>query len=159
MTNHIPVSEHHFFQILRVFFKQKQLFPIVETYFSIFFTWLVQTDFLPNGNSIFGESYFTASRNHYWNKEETVLRVRAHCCYWTTDFLGNGNHFFLHFSETLARDSLFSVQWKCIFQRNPSFRLVEAVLFCFQAFPTSENRHLNYWKPFFKERLCFTKRN
>ena len=87
----------------------------------------MQTDFLPSGNSIFSECYFTASRNHYWNKEKTVLRLRAHCCYWTTDFLANGNHFVLHFSATLARDNLFSVQWKCIFQRNPSFRLVEEV--------------------------------
>ena len=123
MTNHIPVSGHQFFQFFRYFLKQKQLFRIVETYFSIFLTWPVQTDFLPSRNSIFGGCYFTASRNHYWNKEKTVLRVRAHCCYWTTDFLANGIHFFLHVSETLARDSLFSVQWKCIFQRNPSFRL------------------------------------
>ena len=95
--------------IFRHFLKWKYLFRIVETHFSIFFTWLVQTDFLPSGNSIFGECYFTASRNHYWNKEKTVLRVRAHCCYCTTDFLANGNHFFLHFSEILARDSSFSV--------------------------------------------------
>ena len=104
MTNHIPVSGHQFFQFFRYFLKWKQLFRIVETYFLIFFTWLVQMDFLPSGNSIFGECYFTASRNHYWNKEKTVLRVRAHCCYWTTDFLTKGNHFFLHFSENLARD-------------------------------------------------------
>ena len=58
---------------------------------------------------LFGECYFTASRNHYWNKEKTVLRVRAHCCYCTTDSLANGNYFFLHFSETLARDSSFSI--------------------------------------------------
>ena len=107
MTNHIPVSGHQFFQFFRYFLKWKQLFRIVETYFSIFFTWPVQTDFLPSRNSIFGGCYFTASRNYYWNKEKTVLRVRAHCCYWTTDFLANGIHFFLHFSETLARDSFF----------------------------------------------------
>ena len=127
----------------------------METYFSTFFTWLVQTDFLPSGNSIFGECYFTASRNHYWNKEKTVLRVRAHCCYCTTDFLANGNHLFLHFSETLARDSSFFVYWKCTFQRNPSFRLVEAVLFGLQVFPSSGNHHLNYWKPLFKGNYMF----
>ena len=81
------------------------------------------------------------------------MRVRAHCCYCATDFLANGNRFFLHFSETLARDSSFSIQWKCIFQRNPSFRLVEAVLFCLEVFLSSKNRHLNYWKQLFKERL------
>ena len=75
------MSGHQFFQFFRYFLKWKQFFRIVETYFSIFFTWLVQTDFLPSGNSIFGECYFTASRNHYWNKEKTVLRVRVHCCY------------------------------------------------------------------------------
>ena len=155
MTNHIPISGHQFAQFFRFFLKWKQLFRIVETYFSILFTWLVQTDFLPSGNSIFGECYFTASGNHYWNKEKTVLRERDHCCYWTTDFLANGNHFFLHFLETFARDSLFSVQCKCVFRRNPSFRLVETVLFCLEVFPSSENHHLIYWKPLFKERLCF----
>ena len=144
MTNHIPVSGHQFFQFFRYFLKWKQLFRIVETYFSIFFTWLVQTDFRLSGSSIFGECYFTASRNHYWNKERTVLRERAQCCHWTTYFLANGNHFFLHFSETLARDSLFPVQQKCLFQRNPSFRLVETVLFCLEVFSSSENRHLSY---------------
>ena len=104
MTNHIPVSGDQFFQFFRYSLKRKYLFRIVETYFLIFITWLVQMDFLPSRNSIFGECYFTASWNHYWNKEKTVLRVRAHCCYWTTDFLTNGNHFFLHFLENLARD-------------------------------------------------------
>ena len=136
------------FQFFRYFLKWKQLFGIVETYFSIFFSWPVQTDFLPSGNSIFEECYFTASRNHYWNKEKTVLRERAHCCYWTTDFLANGNHFFLYFSETLF-------QRKYLFQRNLSFGLVETVLFCLEVFSSSENRHLNYWKLIFKERLCF----
>ena len=94
MTNHIPVSGHQFFQFFRYFLKWKQLFRIVETYFSIFFTWLVQIDFLPSGNSIFGECYLTASRNHYSNKEKKILRERAHCCYWATDFLTSGNHYF-----------------------------------------------------------------
>ena len=111
----------------------------METYFSIFFTWLVQTDFLPSGNSIFGECYFTASRNHYWNKEKTVLRVRAHCCYCTTDFLANGNHFFLHFSETLAREFIF--------------RLVEVYFSTKSFIPTSGSGFILFrgfsfkWKP------------
>ena len=29
---------------------------------------------------------------------------------------------------------------------------MEAVLFCLEVFSPSENRHLNYWKPLFKER-------
>ena len=28
----------------------------------------------------FGQCYFPASRNHYWNKEKTALRERAHSC-------------------------------------------------------------------------------
>ena len=58
--------------------KWKQLFRIVETYFSMPFTQLVQIDFLPSGPVFFGQCYFTASRNHYWNKEKTVLRERVH---------------------------------------------------------------------------------
>ena len=53
-----------------------------------------ELNFLPSGNSIFGQCYFAAGRNHYWNKEKTVLRERAHSCLWTTDFPASGNHFF-----------------------------------------------------------------
>ena len=28
----------------------------------------------------FGQCYFAASRNYYWNKEKTVLRERVHSC-------------------------------------------------------------------------------
>ena len=28
----------------------------------------------------FGQCYFAGSRNHFWNKEKTVLRERAHSC-------------------------------------------------------------------------------
>ena len=133
MTNHIPVSGHQFFQFFRYFLKWKQLFRIVETYFSIFFTWLVQTDFLPSGNSIFGECYFTASRNQYWNKEKTVLIERDHCCYWTTDLLANENHFFLHFSDSFQGQFIFRLV-EMSFSTNPSFRLVETVLFRLEFF-------------------------
>ena len=52
----------------RTFLKWRQLFLIVATYFSISFIQLVETDFAPSRNSIFlGQSYFAASRNHYWN--------------------------------------------------------------------------------------------
>ena len=67
----------------------------------------------------FGQCYFTASRNHYWKKEKTVLRERAHSYQWTTDFLAGRNNFFSIFQ------SLFSIQWKHLFQRNSSFQLVE----------------------------------
>ena len=42
----------------------------------------------------FGQSYFAAGRNHYWDLEKTVFKGRAYSCYWTTDFLASGNHFF-----------------------------------------------------------------
>ena len=97
-TNHISASGHHFFKIFRDFLKWKKLFRTMETYFSIFCTRLMQTGFLPSGNSIFfGKCYFIASRNHYWNKEKKVFRERAHSCQWTTDFLARGYHFFSPF--------------------------------------------------------------
>ena len=151
-----------FFNFFRGFLKWKQLFVIAETYFSISFTRLAQMDFLPSGNSIFCSVLF-----HYWQKplleqgENSFERERPYYCQWTTDFLASGNLFFLHFSETLASD-LFSFQWKCILQRNPSFRLVETDLLAngnrfllSRVFPLSGNCHLNQWKPIFKERLYF----
>ena len=45
--------EPNFYQFFRDFLKWKQLFRVVETYFSIFFIRLLQTDFLPIGNGIF----------------------------------------------------------------------------------------------------------
>ena len=135
----------------RDFLKWKQLFCIGETYFSIFFTRLVRTDFFVQWKQyFFGQCYFTVSRNHYWNKKKTDLRERAHSYQWTTDFLTSGNHFFLHFSETLASDSFFFVQWKRLFQQNPLFALVE------KDFLASGNRFLLFrgfsfqWKPSLK---------
>ena len=145
MTNHIPVSGHQFFQFFRYFLKWKQLFRIVETYFSIFFTWLVQTDFLPSGNSIFGECYFTAIRNHYWNKEKTVSREIAHCWYWITDFLANG-FFFFFFS--FFRNSC---------QGQFIFRLVEVYFSTKSLIPTSGNGFPGQRKPFFLLRGFFFK--
>ena len=43
-----------------------------------------------------------------------------------TDFLASGNHFTLHFSETLGSDSFSPSSGKVFFKkRNPSFRQVE----------------------------------
>ena len=118
-TSHIPASRHQFFQFFQKFFKVEATFPCSENVFLM--------GFQPSGKSI-GQCYFTASRNHYWYKEKTVLRERAHYCQWTTDFLAGGNHFISIFSEILASDNLFSVQQKRLFQRNPLLRLVETNL-------------------------------
>ena len=80
-----------FFQFFRDFLKWKQLFCIVETYSSIFFTCLVVIFFTCL-------SAISLSRNHYWYKEKTVLREKAHSCQQATVFLASGNHF----SETPA---------------------------------------------------------
>ena len=86
----------------RNFLKWRQLFLIVATYFSISFIQLVETDFAPSGNSIFlGQSYFAASRNHYWNQEKIVLKERAYSCQWTTDFMGCEKHCFCIFHRLL----------------------------------------------------------
>ena len=54
--------------------------------------------FLSSGKSVFfGQCYFAASRNRYWNKEETVLREILHSCQWTIDFLAIEKHFFSPF--------------------------------------------------------------
>ena len=159
MTDHIPVSGHQLFHFFRYFLKWKQLFRIVETYFSIFFTWLVQTNFLPSGNSIFRECYFTASRNHYWNKEKKVLRERDHCCYWTTDFLANGNHFFSPFFRNSCQGQFIFRLVEVSFSTKSFITTSENGFILFRGFPSSENHYLNYWKPLFKERLCFNQCN
>ena len=43
---------------------------------------------------------FSVSGNIIGVRGETVFKKRAYYCYWTTDFLASGNHFFLYFSET-----------------------------------------------------------
>ena len=50
------------------FSKEELIFCLVETVF-------------------FGQCYFAANRNHYWNNEKKVLREIAH-------FPASGNHFF-----------------------------------------------------------------
>ena len=111
----------------------------------------------------FGQCYFTASRNHYWKKEKTVLRERAHSYQWTTDFLAGRNNFFsifqsflLHFrayfpssGSIFFNEILHSNQWKWIFW------LVETIFFCSEVFPQKRNHHLNQWTPIFKEKLYF----
>ena len=48
-TNYTPSSGHLFFQFFQRFLKKKEFFRIMETYFSISFIWLVQTNFLLSG--------------------------------------------------------------------------------------------------------------
>ena len=86
----------------RNFFKQRQLFHIVAMYFSRSFIQLVETDFAHSRNSIFfGQNYFAASRNHFWNQQKIVLKKRAYSCQWTTDFLGYEKYFFCIFHRLL----------------------------------------------------------
>ena len=49
----------------------------------------------------FGQSYFAASRNHYWNQEKIVLKERAYSCQWTTDFQVCEKHCFCIFHRLL----------------------------------------------------------
>ena len=52
-TSHTPASGHRFFQFFQRFSRSSKFFSIVETYFSIYFIRLVQTDFLLSGKSMF----------------------------------------------------------------------------------------------------------
>ena len=87
---------------ITIFLKQKQLFRIVATYFSISFIHLMETDFASSRNSVFfGKNYFAASRNHYWNQQKIVLKERGYSCQWTADFLGCEKHCFCIFHRLL----------------------------------------------------------
>ena len=156
-TSHIPASRHQFFQFFQKFFKVEATFPCSENVFLM--------GFQPSGKSI-GQCYFTASRNHYWYKEKTVLRERAHYCQWTTDFLAGGNHFISIFQRFLQviiyfpssrsvffNEILHSDQWKLICW------LMETVFFSSEVFPSIGNRQLNWSKPIFKERSYFNQCN
>ena len=79
----------------------------METYILIYFIRLVQTDFLLSGKSIFLARAILLL-------VETIIGIRSNqskkeliLTYWTADFLANGNHFFLHFSETPASEIFF----------------------------------------------------
>ena len=90
----------------------------METYILIYFIRLVQTDFLLRGKSIFlaratlllVETIIGIRSNQ--SKEELILT------YWTADFLANGNHFFLHFSETPASEIFFRLVENVFFNEN-----------------------------------------
>ena len=135
--SHILASGHQFFQFFRDLLKWKQLFRIVETYFSIFFSRLVQTDILPSGNSIFWSVLL------HWEKE--LILASGELIFWLVKiiffsifqrllpmivyFLSSGSVFF---NKILHSDS-----WKRIFW------LVETVFICSEVFSSSGNRHLN----------------
>ena len=135
--SHILASRHQFFQFFRDLLKWKQLFCIVETYFSIFFSRLVQTDILPSGNSIFWSVLL------HWEKE--LILASGELIFWLVKiiffsifqrllpmivyFLSSGSVFF---NKILHSDS-----WKRIFW------LVETVFICSEVFSSSGNRHLN----------------
>ena len=74
----------NFFIFFTDFLKWKQLFRIVETYFSISFTLLAQMDFLPIGNSIFlvsaisllAETIIRKKRENNFERKTSLLLVR-----------------------------------------------------------------------------------
>ena len=86
--DHILVNENRFLGWWKPFipFRQQSQFSKKELVFC-----LVEKVFF------FGQCYFAASRNRYWNKKETVLRERLHSCQWTIDFLTIEKHFFSPF--------------------------------------------------------------
>ena len=133
--------ETSFFNFFIDFLRLKQLFRIVKRYFSIYLVLLVQTDFLPSGNTIF------------WVRAilllvESILdlggKERAYCYQWTTDFQVSGNHFFSIFRRLLPvifflsirnvflNEILHSGQWKQIFW------LMQTDFFCYEFFSLGE---------------------
>ena len=78
-TNHVPASGYQFFQFFRSFFKVEAAFPYSG---NVFFQYpspgSCKWTFCQVEKVFFGQCYFIASRNHCWNKEETVLREGAH---------------------------------------------------------------------------------
>ena len=144
-TNHVPASGHQFFRFFRDFLKWKQLFRIEETYFSISFTWLVQTDFLPSGNSIFWSVLFFCQwkpllelGGKQFSKKELILA--SELIFGLVDII-----FFSIFQRLLPvivyfpssgrvffNETLHSYQWKRIFW------LLETVFFYTEAFLQEE---------------------
>ena len=146
--NHIPTSGHQCFQFFRNFLKWNQLFR--KRIFQYFSPGQCKRIFCPVETVFFDQCYFTASRNHHWNKKKTVLKERAHSCQWKPDMLASRNHFFFIFQKLVPvivsfpcsgsvffNKILHSKQWQKIFW------LVEIVYFCSEAFSFSGNRHLN----------------
>ena len=53
--------------ILKFFKVEATFLYIGMTFFNKSFIRLMETDFLSSGNSVFNQSYFSASGSHYWN--------------------------------------------------------------------------------------------
>ena len=104
-TRHIPAIVNtnffiFFLELLR-FFKVEETFPYSgSAFFNKFFIWLVETDFLSSGNCFFISAIFLLVEAIIKVMGETVLKERAYCCQWTTDFLASGNHFSLIFRDS-----------------------------------------------------------
>ena len=110
----------------------------METYFSIFCTRLMQTGFLPSGNSIFLVSAISllaetiiGTRKKKFSEKELIL-ASGQLIFWLVDII-----FFLPFSETLANNSCFPSSGSVFFNkirhsdwRKRIFWLVETVFFC-----------------------------
>ena len=123
-TNHIPASGHQFFQYFQRFFKVEAAFPYGGNVFFNILHLASKNEFSSQQKQyFFRQCNFSASRNHYWNKERIVLRKRAHYCQWTTDFPASENNFFFIICRPVPVS--FSIQCKSIFQGHPFFWLVE----------------------------------
>ena len=135
-------------------FQRRTIFlPVDTNFFNSFRDFFSHTDFLPqwkqyflvNAISLPLETIIGIRRKQFWEKE--LIFSGGQLIFWL------GESIFLHFSGTPAsvffNEILHSDQWERIFW------LVETVFFCSELFPSIENRHLNQWKPIFKERLYF----
>ena len=99
-------------------------------YFSIFFIRLVQTGFLPSGNSIFlvraslllVETIIVIRRKQFLKK--------AYTCQWTTDVLASGNHFLLHFSDSYQFFSVIEISGSQFFRKDHILANVTDFLAC-----------------------------
>ena len=151
------------FSIFQRFFKVEGAFPYSgNVFFNIFhpasarrFSAYWKQYFLVSAIALLLETIIGIRRKQFWEKE--LIVASGQLIFWLVEIIffsifwrllsvivylpSSGSVFFnviLHFE-----------QWKRIFW------LVETVFFCLEVFPSSGNRHLNWWKPVFKERLYF----
>ena len=107
-TNHISATGHQCFHFFQRNFKVEAAFlHSGNVFFNILhpastnrFSSYWKHYFLVSAISLLVETIIGIRRKRFWEKQ---------LVYWTTEILASGNHFFPHFSETFASDSLFSV--------------------------------------------------
>ena len=140
--NYIPDTGHQYFVLFKTFFKMEVAFLYCKNVFSISFIRLVQTDFLPSGNSIFlvraifllVETIIGIRRKQFSKKE--IILVSGQLIFWLVE-------------TTFSTKSLiptsgngFSGQWK-------PFSFVQRFLFQVETVTLSESQFSDQWKPIF----------